>query len=229
MVKKVRYYANASLPGTSKSMTTKKKILIGVVIAVAAAAIIRIMPILLVIGVLFFDSVTSKPEVHDDIENYTEYMSFSHNYSGTLWHKWGMDENIWPLTIDDVSDVVDYKMVYYNPWDEQYLGYLVMNYSDEDYAAEAARLIEYPSTDYVGYYSVVEEYTYKLLAVYADKYNGFVYALTDGHNRIIYAEEIFCNYFMDLDYTKYIPEDYLLDGFDVTRDNPYRKKMMKRD
>ena len=30
-------------------------------------------------------------------------------------------------------------MVCYNPWDAQYLGYLVMDYSDEDYAAEAAR------------------------------------------------------------------------------------------
>ena len=43
---------------------------------------------------------------------------------------------------------------------------------------------------------------------------------------IIYAEEIFCNYYMDLDYTKYIPKEYLLDGFDATKDNPYRKIMV---
>ena len=72
---------------------------------------------------------------------------------------------------------------------------------------------------------MTEEQTYELLAVYADKYNGFVYALTDGNNRIIYAEEIFCNYAMDLDYMEYIPEDYLLDGFDATSDNPYKRKM----
>ena len=117
-------------------------------------------------------------------------------------------------------------MVCYNPWDAQYLGYLVMDYSDEDYAAEAARLKDYPSTDYVGYYSVIEEHTYELLAVYADEYNGFVYALTDGNHRIIYAEEILCNYYMDLDYMEYIPQEYLLDGFDASKDNPYRKKMM---
>ena len=44
---------------------------------------------------------------------------------------------------------------------------------------------------------------------------------------IIYAEQIFCNYYMDLDYKAYIPEEYLLDGFDATSDNSYRNKMLK--
>ena len=207
-------------------MTTKKKILIGVIIAAAAVVIIRMLAAIVLIGIMLFGSFTSKPEVYDEISNYTEYMSFSYDNADTIWSKWGMDESIWPLTINNVSDVVDYKMVYYNPWDAQYLGYLVMDYSAEDYAAETARLKEYPSTDYIGFYSVTEEHTYELLAVNADAYNGFVYALTDGNNRIIYAEEIFCNYYMDLDYTEYIPEEYLLDGFDATKDNPYRKKAM---
>lgn len=210
-----------------KSRDKKKNILIGVVIAVAAVAMIRVLAAIGLIGILLFGSLTAKPEVHDDIEKYAECMSFSNDNPDSIWNKWGMDESIWPLTINDVSDVVDYKMVYYNPWDAQYLGYLVMDYSAEDYAAEAARLKEYPSTDYVGYYSVIEERTYELLAVNADEYNGFVYALTDGHNRIIYAEEIFCNYYMDLNYKDYIPSEYLLDGFDATKENPYRKKMMK--
>ena len=47
-------------------------------------------------------------------------------------------------------NVIDFKMVYYNPWDAQYLGYLVMDYPDEEYAAEVARLRNYPSTDYRG-------------------------------------------------------------------------------
>ena len=37
------------------------------------------------------------------------------------------------------------------------------------------------------------------------------------------------NYYMDLDYKAYIPEEYLLDGFDATSDNPYRKKMLKEN
>ncbi len=117
--------------------------------------------------------------------------------------------------------IADYKMVYYNPWDAQYLGYLVVDYSNEDYLKESERLKSYQSTDYIGYYSVEEEKTYALLAINADSYNGFVYALTDGKNRIIYAEQIFCNYYMDLDYDKYIPHEYLLDGFDASSDNPY--------
>ncbi len=207
-------------------MTTKKKISAAVIIAIAIAAIVRVLAPIGLIGIMLVGSFTSKPEVYDDIENYTEYMSFSHDSPDTLWSKWGMDESIWPSAIKDVSDVVDYKMVRYDPWDAQFLGYLVIDYPAGEYAAETARLKEYPSTDYVGYYSVHEERTYELLAVNADEYHGFVYALTDGHNRIIYAEEIFCNYYMDLDYMEYIPKEYLLDGFDATKDNPYRKKMM---
>lgn len=203
-------------------MKTEKKILIGILITVIAVA----APVVLV-GIMLYGSFRSKPEVYDEIENYTEYMSFSYDNAESKWYKWGMDERIWPLTIKDVSDVTDYRMVYYNPWDAQYLGYLVMDYAAGDYAAEVDRLKNYPSTDYIGYYGVKEESTYELLAVYADEYNGFVYALTDGNSRIIYAEEIFCNYCMDLDYTEYIPEEYLLDGFDATSDNPYKTKMMK--
>lgn len=117
-------------------------------------------------------------------------------------------------------------MVRYDPWDAQYLGYLVMDLKDADYDAEVKRLRKYPSTPYTGIYSVREEETYELLAVNADEYYGFVYALTDGRNRIIYAEQIFCNYFLDLDCEKYIPREYLLDGFDAGEDNPYRKMMM---
>ncbi|MCR5596109.1 MAG: hypothetical protein K6G12_09690 [Lachnospiraceae bacterium] len=207
-------------------MTTKKKVIIGIVISIAGIAIIRRIIAFGLVGIFLVDSFISKPEVYDDIENYTEYMSFSYDNGDILWNKWGMDESIWPRTIEDTSAVVDYKMVYYNPWDAQYLGYLVMDYSDEDYATETARLKAYPSTDYIGYYSVTEEKTYQLLAVYADEYNGFVYALTDGNNRIIYAEEIFCNYFMDINYLDYIPKEYLLDGFDATSDNPYMKLKM---
>ena len=60
------------------------------------------------------------------------------------------------------------------------------------------------------------------------KVEGFVYALTDGNGRIIYAEEIFCNYFMDLQYWKYMPKEYLLDGFDATQNNPVAVERRKQ-
>ena len=209
-------------------MTKRKKIVIGIIIAIVAIPAIHIFMAAILIGIMFLGSVTSKPEIYDDISHYSEYMSFDADNTDSKWSKWGMDESIWPEKITDSMDVSDFKMVYYDPWDKQYLGYLVVDYPPEEYAKEISRLRAYPSTDYIGYYGVIEETTYELAAINADEYQGFVYALTDGKSRIIYAEQIFCNYFMDLDYQKYIPEEYLLDGFDATSGNPYEKKMMKK-
>ena len=200
----------------------KKVNKIVITIFVVIGILLSIAPVVL-IGIFLAGSVTAKPEVYNDISHYREYMSFG---AGSKWNKWGIDETIWPQEITDNMAVSDFKMVYYDPWDAQYLGYLVVDYSEDDYIEEAERLRAYRSTDYIGYYGAEEEKTYDLLAINADPYNGFVYALTDGKARIIYAEQIFCNYYMDLDYWNYISEEYLLDGFDARRNNPYRKTMM---
>lgn len=176
--------------------------------------------------VLLISTMTAKIEVYDDVSSYEEHLAYADRDEKNKWHKWDMDETIWPCKINGSMKVLDYKMVYYNPWDEQYLGYLVAEYTPEEYAAEVSRLKEYPSTDYVGIYSVTEEKTHELLAINADPYQGFVYALDGGDQRIIYAEEIFCNYVMDLDYEQYIPADYLLDNFNAGNGNPYRKMKM---
>ena len=142
-------------------------------------------------------------------------------------YKWGMEEGIFPEKIDSRMNVKDYKMVYYNPWDAQFLSYLVVEYNKEDYQKEIERLKEKTSTNYIGYYGVTGFSRYTLVAMQADSYQGFVYALTDNVNKIIYVELIFCNYFYDLEYKKYIPEEYLPDGFDASIDNPYQKQMLK--
>lgn len=140
--------------------------------------------------------------------------------------KWDMDESIFPQQITDEMKVQDYQMVYYDPWDAQYLAYLVADYEEEAYESELKRLKAYPSTEYKGYYGVSGFTSHELLAIYADGNHGFVYALGDeGSRRIIYVEIIFCNYFMDLDYQRYIAAEYLPDGFDASRGNPYRKKL----
>ena len=186
--------------------------------------------VIVVAGGLIASSALSPVEEYDDISRYHEFMNFSNGaYEegvDTQWTKWGMDETIWPKDITDDMNVVDYKMVYYNPFDAQYLGYLVIDYDADDYKKELKRLKEYESTEYIGYYCVEEEKTYELLAVNADSYQGFVYALTDGKDRIIYGEQIFCNYFMDLEYEKYIPKEYLLDGFNATTETDYYKLMV---
>ena len=42
-----------------------------------------------------------------------------------------MNESIWPSEITDDMKIIDYKMLRYNPRDAQYLGYLVVEYSQE--------------------------------------------------------------------------------------------------
>lgn len=173
---------------------------------------------------LIFSVMSAKIEVYDDLSSYKMYLADKEG----KWIKWDMDETIWPREITDSMNVLDYKMVYYNPWDAQYLGYLAVEYTPDAYADEIDRLKKYPSNEYAGIYDVTEKQTHELLAVNAHPYHGFVYAIAGEENQIIYAEEIFCNYYLDLDYKKYIPEDYLLDGFNAVQDNPYRKRMMDK-
>lgn len=169
----------------------------------------------------------SKVEINEDIEKYNDYMG--QTAKEQYINKWGMDETIFPKKITKDMNVIDYKMVYYDPWDAQYLSYLVIDYDEENYIKEVERLKNYKSTKFIGYYNVTGFTKYNLLAMYADLYQGFVYAITDNKNRIIYVELIFCNYFYDINYKKYINEDYLPDGFDATLDNSYQKSMLKNN
>jgi len=219
--------------GLLEKIAGNKKLVRGIKVVTIIGLVVafwRVVVMTVLVGILLVSVELSPIEEYDDVSRYNEFMNFSNGaYEegvDTLWTKWGMDETIWPAVITDSMDVADFKMVYYNPWDAQYLGYLVVDYSADEYAKEVERLKEYESTEYIGYYCVEEEKTYDLLAINADSYNGFVYAITDGKGRIIYGEQIFCNYYMDLDYTKYIPKEYLLDGFDATTDSDYYKKML---
>lgn len=195
---------------------------------VLTAVLVRLLMIGGLLGFLALDSAVTKPEEDTDITNYSQYMGES--AEDKYRNKWGMDERIFPAEITSDMNVLDYKMVYYNPWDAQYLSYLVVGYDKDAYELEADRLRDCGVEDYTGYYGA-EGFSekYELLAMNADSYQGFVYALTDGDSRIIYVEIIFCNYFMDLDYEEYIDIDYLPIGFDASKDNPYQKKMLKEN
>ena len=178
--------------------------------------------LIVILPLLFIDILFTKVEVNTDIDKYNDFMGI---YADDKYdNKWGMDEEIFPKTITKDMKVKDYKMVYYNPWDAQYLSYLVVEYDSNNYKKEVKRLKEYNSTEYKGYYGVTGFSKYTLLAMYADSYNGFVYAITDNENTIIYVELIFCNYFYDLDYKEYIDERYLPDGFDASNNNEYQRK-----
>lgn len=211
----------------------KKKFRFGWKVALISAAVVAglFMARLTAIGGLMvflaLDSALAPIEVDTDVSNYSQYMGETADEK--YRNKWGMDETIFPAEITDPQDVLEYKMVYYNPWDAQYLSYLTIAYDDAAYEAECSRLRAYDSTEYIGYYSVTgfAEET-ELLAMYADDYQGFVYAIaTPGEeNAITYVEIIFCNYFMDLEYMEYMPAAYFPENFDASLNNPYEREMM---
>ena len=204
----------------------KRRVVKIILFAVGGYILHQIILVSIIIGIFMYGAATAEVKVNTDITKYNDYM-----FSGALEeyeNKWGMDETIFPAEITESMDVKDYKMVYYNPFDAQYLSYLVVEYDEADYMAEMERLTEYESTDYLGYYGVTGfDEAYELVAMFADEYQGFVYAITDGEDTIVYVEIIFCNYFMDLEYEEYMPYKYFPVGFDATSDNPYMKKMTK--
>ena len=196
--------------------------------AVSAAFLLRIMTMGGLMAFLALGSLTAKVEEDSDPAHYAQYMG--ETAEEQYRNKWGMDESVFPAQLTDDMDVREYKMVYYDPWDAQYLSYLTVTYQPDAYAAELERLAACGITPYEGYYGVTgfagEQ---DPLAMYADSYQGFVYAICtpDQANTVTYVELIFCNYFMDLDYTEYIPAAYLPEGFDASSDNAYQKEMLR--
>ena len=89
---------------------------------------------ILVLGLMYLISVNADVEINTDINKYNEYIG--PNAKDEYRDKWGMDESIFPRIITANMNVIDYKMVYYNPWDAQYLSYLVVQYNKEDFKEE---------------------------------------------------------------------------------------------
>lgn len=185
--------------------------------------VIILIEICINLGIVYLLSLGETVKVTKNLSKYDDVIGdkAKDNYE----NKWDMSEKIFPKSINDL-EVKDFKMVYYNPWDAQYLSYLVVDYNEEEYNKELERLNKVGIDKYIGYYGVTGFTKYKLLAMEADSYNGFVYAITKN-NKIVYVEIIFCNYFMDLDYKKYINKDYLPDGFDASIENKYKQSMME--
>ena len=161
-------------------------------------------------GVLMVGSAFEKVQTDTDPAHYLQYMGENADKK-YLFKNHKVDERIFPEKLTDNMDVREYKMVYYNPWDPQYLSYLTVAYSPEDYEAEKKRLKRRGIADYEGSYGVTGFPGGDPLAVAMDSYYGYVYAInTPGQeNTITYCEMIFCNCCMDLDYEEYMPAEYL--------------------
>ncbi|MBO5342922.1 MAG: zf-HC2 domain-containing protein [Ruminococcus sp.] len=228
----------------AKKKTATPIIIVAVVISLLSVIMAMIMISVLAVSLFKTTGMTEETiEYHDipsisnspfadftideDERNYSRYMG--ENALEEYRNKLDMDESIFPAELTENIKVRNYKMLYYNPFDQQYLSYLTVTYSPEDYEKEIQRLNAYESTNYKGIYGVTGFNGGEPLAVYTDEYHGFVYAINtpDTENTITYCELIFCNYFMDIEYNDFMPEEYLPDGFDATVENPYRKKMLR--
>lgn len=204
-----------------KSEMTKfrkfRKTLLIVGICVASTIVVYIAGFVAVYYIAFG---SARIKVSDDISRYNDFMfdTTVEDYQ----HKMVEDESIFPEQITSDMNVTDYKMVYYNPFDPQYLSYLVVTYpNQESYEAEISRIeAKGIDEDYTDYYTVTGFSSYELVAMSAQDY-GFIYALTDGDDTIIYVELEFCDWFYDLEYENYIPIEYLPDGFNAHHENPY--------
>jgi len=211
----------AELDPAKDSSKGKKRTVKAIAITCGA---ITLLALPLCFLLLFLSSALAKPEVIEDIARYNTVIGAQ--AEGEYADKWGISEEIFPAEVDE-EQVQDFVSVYYNPWDAQYLAKLKVKYPKEQYDTEMARLNAIGIDSYKGIYGAKGfGGGYTLAAMNSDEYHGMVYALSDGKDTIIYVEMIFCNYFMDLDYTEYIEKEYLPQGFDATPDNPYEEKMM---
>lgn len=215
--------------------SVKKKVVIAIAAISIIIAVIIAVPIIIGAVYLIANTVSTKIEVDTNIENYSRYFgqSAEENYS----YKHGMDDSIFPEKITNSVEIRDFKMVYYEPWEAEYLSYLVAQYDSDAYVKEIERLRNYSlsdynqpipyqdSAEYVGIYGAQGfDEKYDLLAMNAED-GGFVYALTDGNSEIIYVETIFSSWHYHMDYWEYIDSEYLPIGFDATEGNAYEMKM----
>lgn len=211
---------------------TNNKVLMTVIIVVTGViltvSVLWILSVYLIIGLFALLFYTAKIKVYEDVAEYNEYI---HNPEpgGTYQTCNGEMFEIFPVEIEDTSKVEEFKFVYYNPFDAQYVTYLTIDYDEDEYNKEITRLENLGIEEYKDIYSVSDEPSgYDLIAMNSDTYHGFVYAMIpeneEESGKITYVGIWFCNYFLDLDIKDYVPEKYLLMGFNAEDGNPYRKQ-----
>ena len=177
-----------------------------------------------ILGMLFLCTIGEKIEVYEDIAKYQDYIG---DFAVDPFNRRMMDVSIFPEDVKD-KNVKEFKTIYYNPWDQQYVSYLTIEYDNDEYEQELERLKQIGIEAYKELYSVCDEPEgYDLVAMNSDYY-GFVYAMVpEKDSKIItYVEIEFCNCFADIDVYEYVPNEYLLNGLNVEMDNPYEEKIM---
>ena len=109
--------------------------------------VIILIEICINLGIVYLLSLGETVQVTKNLSKYNEVIG--DKAKGNYENKWDMSEEIFPKSINDL-DVKDFKMVYYNPWDAQYLSYLVVDYNEEEYNKELERLNKVGIDKYIG-------------------------------------------------------------------------------
>ena len=219
---------------SSKKLMKAIKITSIVLIVLAVLYFLRVFIVgLIAIGLFAISIVGEKIQVDPDIAHYNDYIH-TELTSEELSKKGysvltGEMIDIWPEHITSDMSVTEYQYTYYNPWDPQYVIYMTADYEPESYEKEIERLTDLGLEDYTGIYTVTgEPEGYDIISMNSDEYFGFTYAMipegAEDNTRITYVTVWFCNYFLDLDVHKYIPDEYLLPGFNAEDDNPYKQE-----
>ena len=224
----ITLYVTGVLQKIAGNKQTMKAVKIVTIVLLVIGAV-RVLLFGLALGFVMLDVFLSEIEVQTDPASFNEYINGED--IDDMKPGWGSDEQfkVLPRTLEGLN-VTEYQLTYYNPWDAQYVVYMTVEYDDAAYEDEIGRLEDIGIDDYIGIYTVTGEPDgYDLVAMDSDEYSGFVYAMipddTDQGNRAItYVGIFFCNYSLDLDIHEYIPDEYLLPGFDASDDNPYEQE-----
>ena len=218
--------------GILQKLKTHRKLVKTVkVLTITALAAGTHIVILGILSVVLFGAAYNSARIHvtSDVSEYNKYI---HNGKGSD-SELGMGSqpifNVMPEKINAKAD--EFSLMYYNPWDPQYIVYMTLDYEDK-YDEEISRLKKIGVKEYSGYFMVTGKPDgYDIVAMNSDAYNGFVYAMipegSTDNTKITYVAVVFCNYALDVDVHKYMKDEYLLKGFDATDDSPYRQKMLK--
>lgn len=190
-----------------------KKILLTCAIVIAIAISMVTYTFAFTISALFFP----ERDKTTNITNYSKY--FGEN---------GKHRNdIFPNVIPSSAKVEDFYYYYFNPFDPNYVSYLVYSCNDEDFNKETERLSTLTSSKDCLIYGATG-FNYPACAVYADKYKGYIYALADKeNNKLIYVEIDFCNYFSDIKYEDIINKEHLPIDFNAKDGNPVQQQFHK--
>ena len=136
-------------------------------------------------------------------------------------------DSIFPKKISENSKVVKFCAKKFSFIDDSYLGYLVIDYNNDEYYKEKNRLISIDSSvGYEGYYGM-QSFEKELCAIDIGEF-GLVYALSnDDLKEISYIHISFCNNYCDINYRTIIKKDDLPIGFDASFFNQTRINSLK--